>query len=445
MPEYDVVVVGAGLAGLAAARDLTAAGKRIVVLEARDRVGGRTDHAVTRAGVLEMGGQWVGGSQTEVLALIEELGLETFPQYDEGQRVTVLQGSESHRLQEAPTISATGGAALAAVIDRLDQMASTVSLSSPWLTGEAEVWDSMTFESWLVADVEDDEALQYLRVLVPTIFSAETSELSLLHFLFYVKSAGSLGMLMGIRGGAQESRVLGGSHRISERMAEDLGDAVRLGVRVHTIRHDDSGVRVAYDGGEVTAEHVIVTLPPTLAGRLRYEPPLPAARDGLTQQVPMGSVIKVQVVYERPFWREAGLSGQAFSTQDPLAVVIDNTPPGTDHGVLLGFFEGAHARPLSEKSPAEREKLAVDCLVRYFGPQAAEPLEYVEKDWSADEYSRGCYGGRLGAGVWTQYGRALAAPVGRIHWAGAESAEVWNGYMDGAIRSGRRAAAEVLA
>ncbi|MFC4784013.1 flavin monoamine oxidase family protein [Nocardioides sp. MAHUQ-72] len=445
MSEYDVVVVGAGLAGLAAARDLAAAGKRVVVLEARDRVGGRTDHAVTRAGVLEMGGQWVGGSQTEVLALIEELGLETFPQYDEGQRVTVVQGSESHRVQEAPTISATGGAALAAVIDRLDQMASTVSLSSPWLTAEGDLWDSMTFESWLTAEVEDAEALQYLRVLVPTIFSAETFELSLLHFLFYVKSAGSLGMLMGIRGGAQESRVLGGSHRISERMAEDLGDAVRLGVRVHTIRHDDLGVRVSYDGGEVTAEHAIVTLPPTLAGRLRYEPALPPVRDGLTQQVPMGSVIKVHVVYERPFWREAGLSGQAFSTQDPLAVVIDNTPPGTDHGVLLGFFEGAHARPLSEKSPADREKLAVDCLVKYFGPEAAEPLEYVEKDWSAEEYSRGCYGGRLGAGVWTQYGPALAAPVGRIHWAGAESAEVWNGYMDGAVRSGRRAAAEVLA
>jgi monoamine oxidase len=323
-------------------------------------------------------------------------------------------------------------------------MAASVSLSSPWLTGDAELWDSMTMESWISSEVEDDEAAQYMRALVPGIFSAEAPELSLLHFLFYVKSAGSIAMLLGIEGGAQERRILGGSHLISERMAEELGAAVRLSTRVHTIRHDADGVRVLHDGGEVSAEHAIVTLPPALAGRLRYDPPLPAARDVLTQQVPMGSVIKVHLVYGRPFWRDSGLSGQAFSTVDPLSLTIDNTPPGTDHGVLMGFFEGRHARPLSELTPAERQKIAVDCVVRYFGAEAAEVLEYVEKDWTMEEYSRGCYGGRLGAGVWTQYGHALAAPVGRIHWAGSESAEVWNGYMDGAIRSGRRAASEIL-
>jgi monoamine oxidase len=189
---------------------------------------------------------------------------------------------------------------------------------------------------------------------------------------------------------------------------------------------------------------VIVTLPPALAGRLRYDPPLPAQRDGLTQQVPMGSVIKMNVRYERPFWREAGLSGEVFSMDELVSVVLDNTPRDSDSGVLVGFFEGANARKVSPLSQDERRAIAVECLTRYFGPEAANVVEYIDKDWTAEEYTRGCYGGRLGAGVWTQFGSALAEPIGRIHWAGTETADVWNGYIDGAIRSGKRAAAEAL-
>ena len=157
----------------------------------------------------------------------------------------------------------------------------------------------------------------------------------------------------------------------------------------------------------------------------------------------MGSVIKMNIRYDRPFWRESGLAGNVISFDDPLTVAIDNTPHGSHHGVLAGFLEGVHARRLGMLPAEERRAIVLDCLVRWLGPEAGEPLEYHEKDWAAEEYSRGCYGGRFGTGVWTAFGPALAEPVGVIHWAGTETAAIWNGYMDGAVRSGYRAADEV--
>jgi monoamine oxidase len=446
MPDADVVVVGAGIAGLVTARTVAAAGGSVVVLEARDRVGGRTDHHVLASGdTVEMGGQWVGPTQSEILSLIDELGLTTYEQFATGQTLRVIKGAGRTPQREPHRLLEQAGPAMRAVQDKLEAMAETVSLSAPWLTPNGALWDSMTLESWLAEHASDPIVLDYWRTIVAALFAAEPAEMSLLHFLFYLKSGGMLDMLAGIEGGAQERRIVGGSHLISERIAAQLGDVVRLSSPVHAIRQDDAGAAVSHDGGTVTAQRVVVAVPPTLAGRLRYQPLLPAVRDGLTQQVPMGSVIKIQVAYDRPFWRDSGLSGEVFSMDDPLSVVVDNTPHGSEIGVLVGFFEGARARVVSRMAQPQRQALAVECLTRFFGPAAAEVVEYAEKDWTAEEYTRGCYGGRLGAGVWTQFGPALAEPVGRIHWAGAETADVWNGYMDGAARSGRRAAAEVLA
>jgi monoamine oxidase len=188
-----------------------------------------------------------------------------------------------------------------------------------------------------------------------------------------------------------------------------------------------------------------VALPPTLAGRIRYSPALPPLRDQLTQQVPMGYVTKVQIAYSEPFWRAEGLSGSVFSLDDEVSVIFDNSPPDLNCGVLLGFLEGGHARRAGKLAPEERRELVLSRFAKFFGPRAADPDEYVERDWAAEEWSRGCYGGRFGTGGWTGYGEALREPVGRIHWAGTETAEVWNGYMDGAVGSGERAAREVLA
>jgi monoamine oxidase len=446
MHDVDVVVVGAGLAGLSAARALVAAGRTVTVLEARDRVGGRTYGGLLSNGVpVELGGQWVGPTQDAVLALIDELGLKTFPTYDEGEALTVFDDMVVRYADETFGLPPESAMEIGRVWEQLETMAATVTTGAPWETEGAEELDRQTLDTWLVANTQDSIARRFFRLLVPALFSAETPELSLLHFLFYVKSGTSLQTLAATTGGAQESRVLGGTHQISERMAAELGDAVRLGSVVRTIRQDETGVAVESESGTVTAQHVIVAIPQTLAGRIRYTPPLPPLRDGFTQQMPAGSVIKFHVAYDTPFWREQGLNGFVLSLDGEFNVVLDNSPHDASCGALVGFLEGAHARTAALLTAEERRELVVGALVKYFGPEAAHPFDVVEQDWNAEEFTRGCYGGRLAAGAWTQYGKALAKPVGRIHWAGAETSDVWNGYMDGAIRSGRRAATEILA
>lgn len=445
MHDVDVVVVGGGLAGLSAARRLVTAGRTVAVLEARDRVGGRTRGGLLSNGVpVEMGGQWVGPTQDAVLELIEELDLVTFPSFDEGDALTAFDGSVVRYSDETFGLPEESAAEVGRLWEQLEALASAVEIEAPWETEGADDLDRQTLDGWLTANTEDSVARRFFGALVPVLFSAESPELSFLHFLFYVRSGTSLETLAATTGGAQERRVLGGTHQISERMAADLGDAVRLTTVVRTIRQNGEGVLVEYDGGSITAERVVVSIPPTLAGRLRYVPPLPPLRDGLTQQMPAGSVIKLQVGYDTPFWREDGLNGLALSLDDAVSIVLDNSPDDGSCGVLVCFIEGAHARTAGQLSADQRRGLVLGALVKYFGPKAAKPFDILEQDWSAEEFTRGCYGGRLGAGAWTQYGRALAAPVGRIHWAGAETSTVWNGYMDGAVRSGQRAAAEVL-
>jgi monoamine oxidase len=446
VPErVDVVVVGAGMAGLIAARDLLAANVSVLVLEARNRVGGRLlNHTLANGSVVELGGQWVGPTQDRVLALAEELGLGLFPTYIDGEHFLAVDGSVERYGGEDFHLPGEASADVAETWEQLQEMAEEVPLYKPWRAAKAGTWDAQTLESWLIANAKTETGLGYWRAMVPALFSADTAEMSLLHFLFYCRSGGTLDQLVDTHGGAQESRLVGGSQQLALRLADRLGDAVRLGSPVGAIRQDDRGVEVAHDGGIVTAGQAIVALPPTLAGRIRYSPALPPLRDQLTQQVPMGYVTKVQIAYSEPFWRAEGLSGSVFSLDDEVSVIFDNSPEDLSCGVLLGFLEGKHARRAGKLPPEERKELVLSVLEKFFGPRSADPEEYVERDWAAEEWSRGCYGGRFGTGVWTGYGEALREPVGRVHWAGTETAEVWNGYMDGAVRSGERAAREVL-
>jgi len=447
MTRTDVVVVGAGLSGLAAARRIAAAGRSVVVVEARDRVGGRTEAGRLSDGQwIELGGQWVGPTQDRMYELIAELGLETIPTYNDGDIVFGL-GSRTGRLAgrkgAIPRLNPFAIADLAQGTLRWARLARKVDLAEPWRTPGARELDGQTFRSWVQRNLRTPQGRAYFELYCDAVFSADLSDISLLHALFYTHSGTDMDTLMAVDRGAQQDRIAGGSWRISERMATDLD--VRLGEPVRTVQQTDRGVRVTTRAGtSYDAERAIVTLPPTLAGRLEYDPPLPSWRDQLTQKLPAGSVFKVYAVYPTPFWREDGLNGQAGSDRGPVKVTFDNTPPGYDRGILMGFIEAEDGRRWARRAPEERRAAVIDCLVRYFGQRAAEPLEYVERDWMAEEFSRGCYGAHFAPGVWTGFGPALREPVGRLHWAGAECSSVWNGYMEGAVRSGEATAAEVL-
>jgi monoamine oxidase len=279
---------------------------------------------------------------------------------------------------------------------------------------------------------------------VQAVFSVEPRDLSLLHFLFYIHSGGNLNQLLSVARGAQERRFHGGSQEIANRVAQELGERVMLDAPVHTVTQDVDGVRVEGDNFVVSARRVIIALPPTLAGRLRYRPALPGYRDQLTQRMPMGTIIKVHCLYETPFWRAEGFSGQVTSFDGIVRVTFDNSPESGTPGVLMGFIEGDEACIWGRRTLEERQTAVLSCLARYFGEKAARPYEYIEQNWADKEYTRGCYAGIMVPGGWTSYGEALRVPIGCQHWAGTETATVWNGYLDGAIQSGQRAAAEVL-
>ena len=456
MSEMRVIVVGAGLAGLSCARALLAAGRDVVVLEARDRVGGRVEGGHLSDGTpIELGGQWIGPGQTRMAQLVEELGLETFRTWNDAGSILIDLGGKQSRMKPVkgavPRLNPFALADLGQGLARFTKAASKVDLERPWESPDAELLDGQTFETWIRRNLRTPLGRAYFRVACEAVFSADAKDMSLLHALFYAHSGTDLETMLSTDAGAQQDRIVGGSVRIVEEVARELGDRVRFGSPVRRIEQSGSGVVLETLTGErLEGSHVVVTLPPTLAGRLDYAPPLPSWRDQLTQRLPAGSVIKVHASYPTPFWREAGLNGQAASDRGPVKVTFDNSPPDAgggvagSPGVLMGFLEGNDARVWARKPEGERRAAVLECFVRYFGAAAADPTDYIERDWMAEPYSRGCYGAHFTPGVWTAYGPALRESIGRIHWAGTECSPIWNGYMEGAIRSGEATAAEVL-
>jgi monoamine oxidase len=440
----DLAVVGAGLAGLAAARHAAAQGASVVVLEARDRVGGRTlneDLGPAYPGkVVEVGGQWVGPTQHRLLELARELGVATFPTYETGEHVVEWHGAVRRYRGTIPHISPLVLGDIQQAQWRLNRMARAIDCEAPWLAPGARDLDSQTFATWLGRNVRTSGGRAMLELVCQAVWACEPADVSLLHILFYIRSAGSLEALTETAGGAQEARFVGGSQVLAQRMAEALGDAVRLGTPVRRIAWDGDGADV--EG--VRARRAIVALPPTLTARIEYDPPLPGHRDQLVQRMPQGTVWKCMAVYPESFWRGEGLSGTALSDAGPVRLTFDNSPPDGTPGVLLGFLEGDHARRAGLQPPAARRAAVLGVFARLFGARAREPERYIERSWAEEPWTRGCYGCFMTPGGWTSYGTALRAPVGPIHWAGAETATIWNGYMDGAVRSGERAAAEAV-
>jgi monoamine oxidase len=444
-PEVDVIVVGAGLAGLVAARQLVAAGRSVLVIEARDRVGGRTVNASIGAGkVTEMGGQWVGPTQERLLALAAELGVETFPTYHEGRNLLDLRGKIRRYKGTIPRLAPHVLLDIDRARRKVRRAAGRVPADAPWSAPKAEELDSKTLATWLRKAARTKKARSLLEIAIGTVMGTGTAEPSALWMLSYVSSAGGFDALIDVEGGAQQDRFVGGSQRISQRLAEELGEAVVLAAPVRRISQDGAGIDVEAEGVQARAQRAIVAVPPPLAGRISFAPSLGGRRDQLTQRMAHGALTKCAAVYSEPFWRAKGLSGQAVSDSGTVSTTFDNSPPDGSPGILLGFIAGAEAVRHARRSEADRRRVVLECFERLFGEQAAKPGIYLETAWAEEEWSRGGPVCSFAPGALVHCGEALRQPAGRIHWAGAETATVWCGYMDGAVRSGERAAEEVL-
>lgn len=440
MTPRAAVVVGAGLAGLTTANRLAAQGIDVTVLEARGRVGGRTHGIEVAPGRwIDGGAAYLGERHTELLSLIDELGLKTAPTTMLGASRFALGGEHATRDGRFPPLNAV---ALGDLFEQLEELTSAVQPEAPWLTPGAEHLDTLTAAEWAEQHLTHPDARLFFPLFLGEMMAADPADLSVLHMAFYLRSGGGLRYLNAFEGGAQQDRVAGGAHQVCERLAERLGARVRLGEPVRAVHQDAGRVTVVTDQGSYRADVAVLALPPLLADAIEHRPGPPPHRAG--ERTARGCAIKASLVYPAPLWRDHGLSGWSVNARGPLLSTVDDTPPEGGPGVLTGFVTGAEAHRFAALSAGEQREAAVRQAAQLF-PMLPEPLACHVTDWVNEPYSQGCYAALLGPGDWLAHGPALTAPHGRVHFAGTETSTAYFGLMEGAIRSGHRAAAEILA
>ncbi len=444
--DADVCIVGAGYAGLTAAWRLHQQGRSVVVVEARDRVGGRIWTTRLADGTtIDRGGAWLGRRHDAAFALAEEMQVSTYKTWVAGAHLLVDDTRIRRYTGLIPKISPLAVLSIALAQTRVDRTARRLPLDAPWTAERAAQWDNETIASWLArSHVRAGIGRELFEMAVRGLFTVDLDRVSFLHLLYLVRAHGSLETLFSIEGGAQENMVDGGAGSVAQRIADTLGDAVRLDAPVRALTQHEDHVLVDAAAVEVTAKHAIVAVPPALTVEIAFEPALPDDRRELYRRAAAGPETKTLVVYDEPFWRDAGLSGQTAHPASAAEVTLDASPRGGTPGVIASFTFGKIAAGLDALDPAERRRAVVDALARRLGPRAANPVEFVETAWWTERWTRGCSFAHFPPGTLTRFGPLLREPFGRVHWAGTETATTSHGAIDGAIRSGERAAAEVL-
>ena len=455
----DVIVVGGGFAGLTAARQIVKAGKSVLVVEARDRVGGRVwNHELGGGDISERGGTFVGPTQDRVLALADAYNVDKFDTYNTGNNVYVdSNGSRSEYPSNGPTGTAPADPAiladLALVVQNMDDMSKQVPVDAPWQSASAAEWDGKTLETYINEQSKNDAFKKLVPAATRPIFGAEPRELSLLFTLFYIassgneKNPGTFERNFNTADGAQQWRLAGGTQTIAFRMAEqELKRRIFLNRPVRRIVQSGGGVRVITDNLELRGKRVIVAIPPTLTARIDYDPLLGFQRDQLSQRLGQGALTKVAAVYDSPWWRAKGLNGTVVSPNTYVSATFDDSPNRPNGpGVIFGFVGGDQCRRFAGLSASAQRDAVLKEFSTFFGAEAANAKDFFVTTWATEKWSRGCPVGICPPGLLYAYGDQLRQVQGRIHWAGTETSNYWNGYMDGAVRSGERAAAEALA
>ena len=441
----DVVIVGAGAAGLTAANELKKAGLSVAVLEARDRVGGRLHTDVIDGAMLEIGGQWVSPDQQALIDTVAELGLETFSRYRDGDSVYVGPDGVAQRFTgEMFPVSAETERVIADITERLDAMVAEIDPDRPWAHERAAEWDHVTWDAWLRAQTDDDEAVRNLAFATGSaMLTKPTHSFSLLQSLLMAASAGSYSHLVDADF-ILDKRVVGGLQQVPLLLAERLGEDVFLNQPVRTLEWGDSGVTAIADGMTVRARFAILALAPNLYPRISFVPALPRLQHQMHQHISMGFVIKVHAVYDRPFWREQGLSGTAFSPYEITHEAYDNTNHGDERGTLVGFVSDQRADDVFRLSAEERREAILESLSHYYGPEAKNPVVYYESDWGSEEWTRGAYAASFDMGGLHRYGADAREAVGPISFACSDLAGAGYQHVDGAIRMGRLVASQIL-
>ena len=437
----DVVVVGAGFAGLSAARELVRLGHDVVVLEGRDRVGGRSSTALIAGVPVDLGGTFVGPTQDAVMGLARELGCDTVPTHDRGKNLIRWRGKVRSYRSTIPRLSILELLDVSRIQWRFERVCRRVPVDKPWEAAGAHGLDSRSLDDWLKSVHASAGTRDLMAIMARVTWGCEPDAVSMLHAVRYVKAAGGLSRMLDVAGGAQQDRFPDGTQQIAQRMAAELGARVVLEAVVRRIeRHDGGTLTVTSDAGTVSAKAVVVAVPPEHRAAIAFLPDLPPEYGKLAQHWPQGNLSKAYAAYETPFWRAKGLSGEALSDEGPVFITFDVSPSDDGPGILLGFTD---ARTFDDLPPAQRREQALAGFATLFGDAALSPIDYLDYCWGTEQFAPGGPTAAVPPGSWTAYGPWLRKPVDGIFWAGTETAEQWTGFLDGAVRSGRRAAEEV--
>jgi putrescine oxidase len=449
--DRDVVIVGAGPSGLTAARELKRAGLSVAVLEARDRVGGRTWTDTVDGAMLEIGGQWVSPDQTALLALIEDLGLQTYSRYRDGESVYI--GADGKRTQYTGgtfPVSETTAAEMDKLTVLLDSLAAEIGAEEPWAHPKARELDTISFHHWLRQNSTDEEACNNIGLFIAGgMLTKPAHAFSALQAVLMAASAGSFTNLTD-EDFILDKRVVGGMQQVSLLQAAELGEDVVLDSPVRTINWTEEasgGYRVTAvsERATVNARFVIMAVPPNLYSRVSFNPPLPRRQHQMHQHQSLGLVIKVHAVYSSPFWREDGLSGTAFGAGAIVQEVYDNTNHEDPRGTLVGFVSDEKADAMFELSAEDRRRAILESIASFLGEKALEPEVYYESDWGSEEWTRGAYAASYDLGGLHRYGKDQLKPVGPIYWSSSDLAAEGYQHVDGAVRMGQISAARIVA